>query len=143
MTTDNTPDLIVVNFAHPLTARQRAHIAALTGTAHIQVLDVPVQLDPQQPLPAQVAALVDRAGVSSAAWQSGGVLVNLPGYAPAATILLAELHGRSGHFPAILLLRAVLDTVPQQFEIADLLALQTVRDQARPKRFNSPPEGTE
>jgi hypothetical protein len=62
------------------------------------------------------------------------MIINPPGYAPATAALLAELHGRSGYFPAILRLRPVVDTTPTVYEVAEIVNLQVVREQARTRR---------
>ncbi len=139
-TTDPTARVIMVNFAHPITAAQKAQIARMcTGTADdeqipVEVIDVPVQLDLQAPLPPQVSALVDGVGLSPAEWQSERLIVNLPGYAPACAILLAELHGRMGYFPSILHLRPAPGQATPVFEVAAIINLQEVREQARTRR---------
>jgi hypothetical protein len=61
------------------------------------------------------------------------LLVNPPGYAPAAFVLLAELHGRIGHFPSLVRLRPKSGPVTT-YEVAELLNLQTIRDAARERR---------
>jgi len=48
--------------------------------------------------------------------------------------LLAEVHGRTGYFPTIIRLRPVAGVTPPQFEVAELLNLQAVRDAARVRR---------
>jgi hypothetical protein len=138
--------VIVVNFAHPITAAQKVRIAemcagtrAATGVADgtqvaVEVIDVPVQLDLQASLPPQVVALVDSVGLSPAEWQSERLIVNLPGYVPACAVLLAELHGRMGYFPSILHLRPVLGQATPVFEVAAIINLQEVREQARTRR---------
>jgi hypothetical protein len=61
-------------------------------------------------------------------------LVNLPGHNAVAALVLAELHGRMGYFPAVLRLRPVAGTTPPQVEVAEILNLQAVRDRARLRR---------
>lgn len=63
-----------------------------------------------------------------------GVLINPPGYAPAAAVLLAELHGRSGHFPAIVRIRPVPDSNPTRYEVAEVINLQAIRERSREER---------
>ncbi len=136
--------VIIVNFAHPITAAQKAQIAEMcAGTdantpdgtqLAVEVIDVPVQLDLLAPLPPQVSALVDGVGLSPAEWQSERLIVNLPGYAPACAILLAELHGRMGYFPSILHLRPAPGQATPVFEVAAIINLQEVREQARTRR---------
>jgi len=49
-------------------------------------------------------------------------------------VLLAELHGRCGYFPPCIRLRPAQGPVPPQYEVAEVLNLQAVRDAARQKR---------
>jgi hypothetical protein len=83
--------------------------------------------------------MVDRLGLAPEAWQTTPLVVNPPGYTPAAVTLIAELHGRMGHFPAVLRLRPVTDSVPTRYEVAEVVNLQTVRDIARTRRLGSSP----
>lgn len=55
------------------------------------------------------------------------------GYAPAALVLLAELHGRIGHFLSLVWLRPKLGSVTE-YEVTQLLNLQIIRDEARRRR---------
>lgn len=126
--------MIVLNFAHPLTAAQFERIEALTGQQVERVIEVPSQMDLQQPLALQVAALVDRCGLSPVEWQTLPLLVNPPALNFSAVALLAELHGRCGYFPAHLRLRPVEGAVPPRYEVAEVLDLQQVRERARTKR---------
>lgn len=126
--------MILVNFSHPVTATQRAEIEKLTGIPVTTVLDQMPHLDHTQPFEEQVRAVVDRVPLDAGAWQTEPILVNLPGYAPAAGLLLAELHGRMGHFPAIVRLRPVDEEAVVRYEVAEILSLQHVRDRARQKR---------
>jgi hypothetical protein len=61
-------------------------------------------------------------------------MINPPGYAPAAFVLLAELHGRIGHFPTLIRLRPGHGSAVTTFEVAELLNLQTIRDESRKQR---------
>ena len=126
--------MILLNFSHPLTADHLAQVVSLTGQAVARVVGVPVEIDSDRDLAEQVAAIVDGIGIAPEEWQPLPLLVNLPGYAPAAAVLLAELHGRIGHFPDVLWLRFVEDSVPVRYEVADVLRLQTVRVSTRRKR---------
>jgi hypothetical protein len=90
--------------------------------------------DHQDPLVEQVEALVDRVGLSAEAWQTEPLVVNPPGYAPATAILLADLHGRMGHFPAMLRLSPLPDSTPTRYQVAEVVNLQQVRDRARETR---------
>lgn len=50
-----------------------------------------------------------------------------------AFVLLAELHGRIGHFPTLIRLRPKPGPVTM-YEVAELLNLQTIRETARTRR---------
>lgn len=126
--------MLVLNFSHPLTSAQLEQIEALTGQVVERVFDLMPQLDHEMPFDSQIRELADRVGLSPQEWQSKPLLLNPPGYAPAAVVLLAEMHGRMGHFPAVLRLRPVPDSNPPIFEVAEVINLQAVRDAARVKR---------
>lgn len=126
--------MIVVNFAHPVTPEQAAGIARLAGREVARVVDVKTQFDHDRPFAEQAAALVAGVPLSAAEW-SAGVVVNLPSFAPVAAAVLAELHGRSGHFPTLVRLRPAPGSSPPRFEVAELVDLQAARDAARTRRF--------
>jgi len=126
--------MIVLNFSHPLTSAQLKQIEALTGQVVERVFDLMPQLNHEMPFDAQIEELVDDIGLSPQEWQTKPLLLNPPGYAPAAVILLAEIHGRMGHFPAMLRLRPIADSSPPQYEVAEIINLQAVRDRARERR---------
>jgi hypothetical protein len=126
--------MILLNFSHPLTPEQVQRIGELIGQPLARVMEVPTQLDHERPFDEQVRELVDGVGLSSVEWQTAPLIINPPGYAPAAVALLAELHGRMGYFPAIVRLRPVPDSNPVQFEVAEVINLQAVRDRARERR---------
>lgn len=126
--------MILLNFSHPLTEAQLAQVEALVGKPVARLVEVSSQIDPQQPLDAQVRQMVEATGLDSAAWQQAEVLVNPPALNFSAVLLLAELHGRMGYFPPCLRLRPVPDALPPRWEVAELLNLQQVREQARQQR---------
>lgn len=126
--------MILLNFAHPLTPEHLAQIAELTGGAVEQVIEVHSQVDPQQPLAPQVTAMADAAGLTSGQWQSAPLLINLPALNYSAGLLIAELHGRMGYFPTCLRMRPVKDALPPRFEVAEIMNLQSLRDEARKRR---------
>jgi hypothetical protein len=123
--------MLILNFSHPLTAEHVAQIEALTGTPVERVLEISTHFDPALPFAPQVAALVREVELTPAEWQTLPLLVNPPGHAPIAVTLLAELHGQMGYFPAVLRLRIIPEHVPAEFEIAEIINLQAVRERAR------------
>ncbi|OQA41332.1 MAG: hypothetical protein BWY52_02605 [Chloroflexi bacterium ADurb.Bin325] len=126
--------MLVLNFSHPLTADHLTQLQALTGRAVERVVDVPVQFDVTVSFVAQVGALVDGIGLSSVEWQTTQILVNPPALNFITAVLLAELHGRMGYFPPMMRLRPVSDSLPPRFEVAEIINLQTVREDARLRR---------
>jgi hypothetical protein len=131
----------LINFSHPLTEDQLRQIEVISGQAIARMTEVNSQIDPQQPLIPQVVALADRIGLSPAEWQTLPLLINPPSLNHIAVTLLAELHGRCGYFPACLRLRPVPDSLPPRFEIAEIINLQTVRDEARRRRDDAAKNG--
>ncbi len=126
--------MIVLNFAHPLTLRQLDQIAALVGSAPEQVHDVRAQFDLEQPFSQQIVRLLENLNVSPQQWQSEGWLIVLPSLNYAAAVLLAELHGRMGHFPAILRLRPIVGALVTEYDVAEIINLEAVRAEARTRR---------
>lgn len=110
--------ILILNFSHPLTDEQRDQIKALAGNAVEEIRTIPVQIDQAQGMEAQIRALVDSVQFSSQEWQARPLLINPPGYAPAAFVLLAELHGR----------------ILPGYEVVELLNLQAIREVARTHR---------
>lgn len=125
--------MLILNFSHPLTDEQRSQVESLAGIAVTDIRTIPVQIRQDESLEAQIVAIVDKVELSSAQWQTLPLLINPPGYAPAAFVLLAELHGRIGHFPTLLRLRPKAGPVTS-YEVAELLNLQTIRENARTRR---------
>lgn len=126
--------MIILNFAHPLTPRQLEQIAALVGSTPERVQDIRSQFDLEQPFNQQIAHLLDDLDVSTQQWQAGGWLIVLPSLNYAAAVLLAELHGRMGHFPAILRLRPVAGALVTEYDVAEIINLEAVRAEARTRR---------
>ncbi len=62
------------------------------------------------------------------------MIINPPRLAPLALALIAEPHGRSGHFPAILNIRLVAGATPTRYEVAEIVDAQALRDAARGRR---------
>nr|HET6901117.1 CRISPR-associated protein Csx15 [Ktedonobacteraceae bacterium] len=125
--------MLILNFTHPLTPQQREQTEASLGQPIAEVRMVAVQINQAEPLEPQIIAIVEAVGLSSEEWQTRPMVINPPGYAPAAFVLLAELHGRIGHFPALLRLRPLKGAVTS-YEVAEVLNLQAIREAARERR---------
>ena len=126
--------MTILNFAHPLTPPQQTQIEAITSQPIHQLIDIPVAVDETQPLAPQVNRLIHTLDLTPHDWQSLPILINPPSYAPVTACVLAELHGRMGHFPAFIRIRPVADSLPRLYEVAEVVNLQAVREQARGKR---------
>lgn len=123
----------ILNYAHPLTAAQQAQASALLGAA-VEIQDIATQIDRTLPLADEARRLAEAANLSASDWQTTPLLLNPPALAPVALALIAELHGRCGYFVPILHLRPVAGALPPQYEIAEIVNLTTIREQARTRR---------
>ena len=126
--------MIILNFTHPLTAEHLARIEALTGQQTARIIDAPAQFDQAQDFVPQIEALADACGLTPAEWQTVPLLVVPPALNFIAVTLLAELHGRMGYFPSCVRMRPIAGVVPPRYEVAEILALQEVRERARTRR---------
>jgi hypothetical protein len=127
--------MILLNFSHPITAEQTAQIEQMAGQPIQQVVNLAVHFDHQQPFLPQLQALVEQLPLSAEQIQSTPILVNPPSLNFITAMLLAELHGRLGYFPAILRIRPLEGSLPPRYEAAEILNLQQLRDQARKGRY--------
>jgi len=126
--------MILLNFSHPITDPQRGQIEALLGQSIGREIAAMPQFDEQQPFGPQMDALLGRIDLSPAQWQGEPILVVLPSLNFIAAALLAELHGRMGYFPPVVRTRPVTGALPRQFEVAEILDLQGMREAARGRR---------
>ncbi len=126
--------LVVLNYSHPMPLEQLRQIERLAGEEVERVITVPVQINQRQPLAPQVVALAEQARLSPDEWQTQALIVNLPGLAVVASALLAELHGRIGHFPTVAHLRGNRSGAATIYEVGELVNLEAVRDEARTRR---------
>ena len=125
--------MLILNFSHHLADNCQEQIEKLKGISIDEIRDIPVHINQLEPLEPQITTIVDATGLSSEEWQTRPLLINPPGYAPAAFVLLAELHGRIGHFPSLIRLRPKVGPVTT-YEVAELLNLQAIREEARLQR---------
>jgi hypothetical protein len=127
--------MLLLNFSHPLTDTQRAEVETRTGRPITRLVETMPQFVHEAPFAPQIRTLVDRLGLTAVEWQTLPMLVNLPGYAPGAAALLAELHGRMGYFPAVIRLQPVAGSAPSIYAVAEIINLQALRDDARQTRW--------
>jgi len=113
--------MIILNFAHPLPARY-----APVGSAPSRPQNVRVLFDLDQPFTPHLIRLLDELIFPRADGTWVGRLIVLPSltYA-AADVLVAELHGRMGHFPAILHLRPRAFALATEYHAEEIIYTQT------------------
>ena len=128
------PALCVLNYAHPLTPTHIARLEALTERRVERVVEIVAQVDVQQPLAPQIVQMADNACLSPTEWQTMPLLINPPALNYSAIALLAELHGRMGYFPPLVRIRPVNGSLPTEFEVAEIINLQSLREEARARR---------
>ena len=126
--------MILLNFSHPLLPDQLARLESLTGQPIERVIEIKTQVDAQADLVPQVVALADASALTPAQWQQDSLLILPPSLNFVAVALLAELHGRMGYFPAHVRTRPVEGALPPRYEVAEVINLQAVREEARKKR---------
>ena len=80
--------MLILNFAHPLTDDQKRQIERLVEAPLDDIVTIPVQIDQAGLLEPQIIAIVDAVPLTSEEWQTRPLLINPPGYAPAAFVLL-------------------------------------------------------
>jgi hypothetical protein len=126
--------MLLLNFSHPLTDAHLARVRELAGRDIDRVIAVPTHFDHARSFDEQVRELLASVPLTAEQWQITPLIVNPPSLAPITAVLLAEVHGRTGFFPTVLRLRPISGTLPPQFEVAELLNLQMIRDAARAQR---------
>lgn len=127
--------MILLNFSHPLTPDHIAAIEALTGQKVERVIPIPVHFANHQPFLPQLQALLQQLPLEQEELQTRELLINPPAHNIIALLLIAELHGQMGYFPSVLRLAPIEGATPPRFQVAEVVNLQAVRDNARGKRY--------
>lgn len=128
---NNDPSIKILNFSHPITHAQKEKIEKILQKPIEEIIELHTQLDESSSFQPQLCDIVNRAKISSESLQQGEYIVNLPGFAPAAAVLISELHGRMGHFPTVIRLKKVEGSTPPVYDVEEIMDLQAVRDEAR------------
>lgn len=126
--------MYLLNFGHPLTDAQLLAVQTATGQGEWEIQEVKTHFDHQRPFPEQITELVNTLEIDAQTWQTTPILINPPAHNVIALTLMAELHGRMGYFPAIIRLKPIPNSLPPQFEFAEIINLQAMREQARTRR---------
>lgn len=132
--------MILFNFAHPLTERQKKAVEQITNETVERIVSIQVQFDNNTEFTLQAYELMQslqestKEWLTTEIWQSASIVVNLPSFNTIAALILAEFHGRMGYFPRVVRMRPVPNSTPPEFEVAEVLSLQAVRDEARKER---------
>lgn len=122
---------LLLNFSHPYAKGEVDRLAALIGDT-IRLCEVAVHVeDLTLPLAAVVAATTDDLALTPAEWQTTRVLVDLPGHSGIAGVLLADCHGRMGHFPTLVRRARASDGI---FRVVEVVELDAVRQASRSRR---------
>lgn len=126
--------MLLLNFGHPLTEQQLARVRELVGRDIERVVAIPTQFDHARSFEEQTRELLRTIPLTPEQWQTTPIVINPPSLAPITAVLLAEVHGRCGYFPTIIRLRPLAQSMPPQYEVAEILNLQAIRDAARTRR---------
>ncbi|MCL4298489.1 MAG: hypothetical protein KJ077_22320 [Anaerolineae bacterium] len=127
---------LALNFsAHPLLPGQCREIQRLMGWPKLEVLGAELgNVAEGQAFTAEVIGCLDKIDLTPLEWQSQQLVVVAAGYAPAWSVVLAELHGRLGYFPDLVRLRPAPAKAGEKFEVAEIVSLREIRNRARSKR---------
>jgi hypothetical protein len=126
--------MTVINFFHPLTPEQVVSIERLCSCHVDRILVGSSQVDQAAGLVEQVRAMLDALNLSPEEWQVEPMLVVLPALSHSSAVMLADIHGRMGHFPTVVRISPIPGTVPTRYDAVELIDLQQVRDAGRAAR---------
>lgn len=123
---------LIINMARDFTEWQlkEMHLAKIDTSYIIPSPYRKIEFDMDIPLDRQVKDICDELPLTNEEWETLDIIVNLPGLAPAAAAILAEMHGRMGHFPDILVLKKSIES-PNEFVFSGIVHLQGIRNDAR------------
>jgi len=93
-----------------------------------------VQFETAKPFVPQLAEMLGQLSLTPEEWQTVPILLVLPALNFITAMLIAELHGKMGYFPAFVRISPVRDSVPMRYEVAEVINLQQIRDDARKTR---------
>ncbi len=123
--------VIILNFSsHPLPQPQVRRVGLEMNCRIQEVIERPWTLSYGRPFAEQAREMADSLGLTPHTWQEAPIVVCPPGLAAATAVLMAELHGRMGHFPSVVVMRPVRGAAVV-FEIGEVINLHAVRTEGR------------
>ncbi len=126
--------MIILNFSHSLTDEQIGQIQKLTGQKIDGVRQIPTQFDNEKPFIEQIEELISKIELTPHEWQTLPILIVPPSLNFIAVTLMAALHGLMGYFPPMVRLKPVPESIPPRFEVAEIINLQSLREEFRKRR---------
>ncbi|KAF0208377.1 MAG: hypothetical protein FD171_860 [Actinobacteria bacterium] len=126
--------LHIVNFGHALTPAVVDEIVEAAGCEGFSLHEVEFAANLSELLEPQVVAAIDATNIDPGDWPRLNLVVGLPTHAPLTAVVLAELHGRLGHFPAIVRFAPDDGALVRNYRLAEVLNLEAMRSRARTRR---------
>lgn len=123
----------LLNFTHAFQEQQIKELEDELGcfVEHVWP-NLKINFNLSGPLEPQIRNMVDSLGFTPEEWdEAGRFVVSLPGLSEPCAVLLAELHGRMGHFPTIVRRRKNDQDESGGYVLAEVIHLSDVRDKAR------------
>jgi hypothetical protein len=121
--------MILINFGAPFRPLQISQAEAFLHEPITRVIDLSINVDPDQEMLAQFKKSMARMKLSNLDLRAEPVVVNLPQQNYLSVMVLAELHARMGYFPCILRTRMKSSGILPYYEVAEVIDLQAVEDQ--------------
>jgi len=119
--------LVVLNFNRDLTPAQQGQIEQHLEEAIHDIIPLGQRFLDERPYGPQCIALLDSLKWSRQQWESTPLLIVPPGFAPAALVVTSIIHGRRGHFPALVRLRPETTGLQTTYVLAEIVNLQALR----------------
>lgn len=124
---------LVLVLGHPLAPSAKDDLGEMLGGVEFDVIDLPSSYDLDQPLAPQVRKQFESETLTSDEWQARPLFLVPPSLAVACPVVLAEIHGLRGDFPA--LVRQVRDPgVLGTWRVAEIIDLSAIRQESRKLR---------
>lgn len=124
--------MIFISFSdHIREDTHKTAIEAFVGRTIEEFIHTERSFDTEKSFVPQVSEWLNSIDFEGLAVRKKPIVVFLPSLNYIAAILLAQMHGRIGSFPSILRVKSVDRSGVRVYEIAEVINLNEVRDQAR------------